>query len=270
MYLAWIVVALHMAVGYQLTCVWLGRPRWRWPAWRGCVLSDGSPTGWDCEHLHETSFSTWYPRELSLQRAHYCFQGQESCCCLFTKSCLTLLSHGLQHTRLLCTPLSPGVCSTSCPLYHWSRLSISSSVTPSLSSPQSFPASRSFPMSWLFTSCGQGIWNVSFSISPSNEYSGLIYFMIDWFDLLAVQRTLKSLLQHHSSKVSILRCSDFFIMWRNSSRKNEEAGIMGTGDWFLGLIFACDVSLFSSCSCSCLQEHWNTCSGTVVVLAFVT
>ena len=52
----------------------------------------------------------------------------------------------------------------------------------------------------------------SFSISPSNEYSGLISFRIDWFDLLAVQGTLKSLLQHHSSKVSILQCSAFFMV----------------------------------------------------------
>ena len=54
-------------------------------------------------------------------------------------------------------------------------------------------------------------WSFSFSISPSNGYSGLISFSVDWFDLLAVQRTLKSLLQHHSSKASILRCSAFFI-----------------------------------------------------------
>ena len=52
----------------------------------------------------------------------------------------------------------------------------------------------------------------SFSISPSNEYSGLISFRLDWFDLLAVQRTLKSLLQHHSSKASVLQCSAFFIV----------------------------------------------------------
>ena len=56
-------------------------------------------------------------------------------------------------------------------------------------------------------------WKFSFSISPSNEYSGLIYFRIDWFDLLSVQGTLKSLLQHHSSKASILiQCSDFFLV----------------------------------------------------------
>ena len=55
-------------------------------------------------------------------------------------------------------------------------------------------------------------WSFSFSISPSNEYSGLISFRTDWFDLLTVQRTLKSLLQHHSSKASILQCSAFFTV----------------------------------------------------------
>ena len=59
---------------------------------------------------------------------------------------------------------------------------------------------------------GQSIWSFSFSISPYNEYSGLISFRIDWLDLLAVQGTLKSLLQHHSSKASILQCSAFFIV----------------------------------------------------------
>ena len=66
-------------------------------------------------------------------------------------------------------------------------------------------------------------WSLSFSINPSNEYSGLISFRMDWLDLLAVQGTLKSLLQHHSSKASILRCSAFFIVqlshdhWQNHS-----------------------------------------------------
>ena len=89
---------------------------------------------------------------------------------------------------------------------------ISSSVVPFSSCPQSFPASGSFPMSQLFTSGGQKNWSFSFSISPSNEYSLLISLRIDWLDLLAVQGTLKSLLQYHSSKVSILQCSAFFIV----------------------------------------------------------
>ena len=66
---------------------------------------------------------------------------------------------------------------------------------------------------WVsFTSGGQSIGSFSFNISPSNEYSGLISFMIDWLDLLAIQGTLKSLLQHHSSKASILLFSAFFIV----------------------------------------------------------
>ena len=77
---------------------------------------------------------------------------------------------------------------------------------------QSFPASGSFPVSRLFTSGGQSIRSFSFSLSPSNEYSGLISFRIDWFDLLAVQGTFKSLLQHHSSKAAILQCSAFFMV----------------------------------------------------------
>ena len=69
----------------------------------------------------------------------------------------------------------------------------------------------------------QKYWSFSFNISPSNEHSGLISFSMDWLDLLAVQGNLKSLLQHHSSKASILRCSGFFIVqlsqdyWKNHS-----------------------------------------------------
>ena len=87
---------------------------------------------------------------------------------------------------------------------------ISSSVIPFSSYPQSFPASGSFLMSLLFVSRAK-YWSFSFSISPSNEYSGLISFRTDWFDPLAVQRTLKSLLQHHSSTASILWHSAFMV-----------------------------------------------------------
>ena len=83
---------------------------------------------------------------------------------------------------------------------------------PLLLLPSSFPASESFPMSQLFAWGGQSIRSFSFSISPSNEQPGLISFRMDWLDLLAVQGTLKSLLQHHNWKVSILRCSSFFIV----------------------------------------------------------
>ena len=77
---------------------------------------------------------------------------------------------------------------------------------------QSFPTSGSFPMSWLFTSGDQSIGAFSFRISPSSEYSGLIFFGTDWLDLPAAQGTLKSLLQHHSLKASILWCSALFMV----------------------------------------------------------
>ena len=124
----------------------------------------------------------------------------------------SLPPHGLQHARLPCPSTTPRAYSNSCPLSRWCHPNISSSVVPFSSDPQSFPASGFFPMSRLFTSGGWEYWSFSISISPSNEYSGLISFRIDWFDLLAVQGTLKSLLQHHSSKALILQCSTFFIV----------------------------------------------------------
>ena len=75
-----------------------------------------------------------------------------------------------------------------------------------------FPSIRVFSNESAFHIKWSKYWSFSFSISPSNKYSGLISFMMDWLDLLAVQGTLKSLLQHHSSKASILRCSAFFIV----------------------------------------------------------
>ena len=88
------------------------------------------------------------------------------------------------------------------PLSWWCHPTISSSVVPFSSCPQSFPASGSFQMSQLFTSDWPKYWNF-ICISPSNGYSGLISFKIDWFDL-TVQGTFKSLLKYHSSKASIL------------------------------------------------------------------
>ena len=75
-----------------------------------------------------------------------------------------------------------------------------------------FPSIRVFSNELVLPVRWPKYWSFSFSISPSNEYSGLISFRMDWLDLLAVQRTLKSLLQHHSSKASILQCSAFFIV----------------------------------------------------------
>ena len=104
---------------------------------------------------------------------------------------------------------TPGACSNSCPLSQRCHPTILSSVVPFSSCLQSFPASESFQMSHLSTSGRESIGSFSFRMSPSNEYSGLIFTM-DWLDLLAVQGTLKSLLQHHSSKASIHWHSVFF------------------------------------------------------------
>ena len=127
------------------------------------------------------------------------------------------------HDRLFATPWTAACqaslsitnssqrCSNSCPSSQWCQPTISSSFIPLSSCLQSFPTSGSFPMNQFFSSSGQSI-GLQHSISPSNDYSGLISFRIDWFDLLTVQGTLKSLLQHHSLKASILRCSAFFIV----------------------------------------------------------
>ena len=95
--------------------------------------------------------------------------------------------------------------------WQWCHPAISSSVVPFSSCPQSLPASGSFPMSVLYVRWPKYL-SFSFSISPSNEYSGLVSFRMDWLDLLAVQGTLRSLLPHHSSKAPILRHSAFFMV----------------------------------------------------------
>ena len=119
----------------------------------------------------------------------------------------SLWSHGLQHTGLPSPSPTPRAYSNSCPLSRWGHPTISSSVIPFSFRLQSFPASGSFPMNRFLESGSQSIgpkyWTFSFSISPSNEYSGLISFRMDWFDL-EVQGTLKTLLQNHNSKASIL------------------------------------------------------------------
>ena len=114
--------------------------------------------------------------------------------------------HAQHHARLPCPSLSLGACSNSCQSSWWYHPTISSTVAPFSSYSQSFPASGALHIWW------PKYWSFSFSISPSNEYSVLIPFRIDWFDLLAVQGTLKSLLQHHSSKALILQCSAFFMV----------------------------------------------------------
>ena len=123
----------------------------------------------------------------------------------------SLQSHGLQHARLPCPSPTPRVCSI---------MSIESVMPsnhlilchPLLLPPSIFPSIRVFSNELVLRISWPKYWSFSFNVSPSNEYSGLISFRMDWLDLLEVQRILKSLLQHYSSKASILRPSAFFIV----------------------------------------------------------
>ena len=98
---------------------------------------------------------------------------------------------GLQHARPPCPSLSPGVCSSSCPLSQWCYLTVSSSAALFSFCLQYFPAWGSFPMSWALCIRWPKYWSFSFSISPSNDYSGLISLKIKWLHLLVVQGTLE-------------------------------------------------------------------------------
>ena len=122
----------------------------------------------------------------------------------------SLQPHGLQHARLPGPSLSPGACANSCPLAMPSNHLIL--CHPLLLLLSVFPSIRVSSSELVLRVRWPKYWSFSFSISPSKEYSGLISFRIDWLDLLAVQGTLKNLLQHHSSKALILQHSAFFTV----------------------------------------------------------
>ena len=154
-----------------------------------------------------------------------------SCCSVMSNS---LWPHGLQHTRLPC-PLT--VC--------WSLLKLMSieSVMPSnhlilyhplLLLPSIFPSIRVFSNKSVLHIRWLKCWSFSFSIGHSNEYSGLVSLRMDWLDLLAVQGTLKILLQHHSSKASILQHSAFFIVQLSHPRMTTGKTIALTRQTFVG------------------------------------
>ena len=147
-------------------------------------------------------------------------------CCSVTKSCLTLQPHWLLHARLLCPPLSVSLLKfMSIELVMLSNHLIL--CCPLLILPSVFPSIRVFSNESALCMAWPKYWSFSFNISPSNEHPGLISFRMDLLDPLAVQGTVQSLLQHHSSKASILRHSAFFIVqlshtsihdhWKNHS-----------------------------------------------------
>ena len=207
---------------------------------------------------------------------------------------------GRQHARLPC-PLPNGACSNSCPLswwYHhdhvdcstpgflsftqWSLLKLMSieSVIPSnhlilcrplLLLSSIFPNIRVFSNKSALCIRWPKYWNFSFSITPSNEYSRLTSFRMDWFDLLAVQGTLKSLLQHHSSKASILWCSAVFIVQLSHPYTTTGKAIALTRQTFVGKVMCL---LFNKLSwfeiafpprIKCLLISWLQSPSTVIL-----
>src|SRR5574340_1134366 len=156
----------------------------------------------------------------------------------------------LSHVQLFATPWTAARQASLSITNSWSlpKLMSIESVVPSnhlilcrplLLLPSIFPSIRVFsndsalPIRWL------KYWSFSFSISPSNEYSGLISFRMDWSDLLAVQGTLKSLLQHHSSKASFLRCSAFFTVQLSHPYMTTGKTIALTRWTFVGKAMSC-------------------------------
>ena len=136
----------------------------------------------------------------------------------------SLQPHGLQHIRPPCPSPTPGVHPNPCPSSQWCHPTII--LCCPLPLPSIFPSIKVFSNESVLLIRWPKYWSFSFNISPSNEYSGVMSFRMDWLDLLAVQGTLKSLLQHYSSKVSILWRSAFFIV--HLSRP-----YMTTGEWWL-------------------------------------
>ena len=150
----------------------------------------------------------------------------------------SLRPHELQHVRPPCPSPTPGVHPDSRPSSRWCHPDISSSVVPFSSCPQSPPRIRVFSNESTLCMRWPKYWSFSFSIIPSKEIPGLISFRMDWLDLLAVQGALKSLLQHHSSKASILQCSAFFTVQLSHPYMTTGKTIALTRQTFVGKVMS--------------------------------
>ena len=158
----------------------------------------------------------------------------------------SLQPHRLQHTKLPCPSPTPKILLKlrSIDLVAWMMpYNYLILCCPLLLLPSIFPSIRVFSNESALHIRWPKYWSFSFNLSPSSEYSGLISFRMDWLDLLAVQGTLKSLLQHHSSKVSILWCSVFFIVQLSHPYMTTGKTIASTRWIFVGkvmsLLFIC-------------------------------
>ena len=142
---------------------------------------------------------------------------------------------------------------------------------PLLLSPSIFPSIRDFSNESVLPIRWPKYWSFSFSVSPSNEYSGLISFRIDWLNLLAVQGTLKSLLQHHSSKASVLQCSAFFIVQLSHPYMTTGKTIALTRGTFLGKVMSLLFNMLSRLVITflprskCLSISWLQSASAVIL-----
>ena len=157
----------------------------------------------------------------------------------------SLWPHGLQHTRPPCPSPTLGVYSNAWPLSQWCHPTISSSVFPFSSCLQIFPSIRVFSNESALRIRWPKDWSFSFNISPSKEHPGLISFRMDWLDLLAVQGTLKSLLQHHSSKASVLQRSAFFTVQLSHPYMTTGKTIALTRQTFVGKVMSLLLNMLS-------------------------
>ena len=156
----------------------------------------------------------------------------------------SLRPHESQHAKPPCPSPTPGVYPNSCPSSQWCHPAISSSVVPFSSCPQPLPGSVFSKESTLRMRAPK-YWSFSFSIRPSNEHPGLISFRMDWLDLLAVQGTLRSLLQHHISKASILRHSAFFTVQLSHPYMTTGKTIALTRGTFVGKVTSLLLNMLS-------------------------
>ena len=151
----------------------------------------------------------------------------------------SLRTQGLQHARLPCLSPTPGAYSNSSPSSWWCHPTISSSVIPFFLLPSIFLSIRVFSNESVLHIRRPKYWSFSFNISSSNEHLGLISFRMHWLDLLAVQGTLKSLLQYHRSKASILRCSASFMVQLSHPFMTTGKTISLTRWTFVGKVILC-------------------------------
>ena len=164
----------------------------------------------------------------------------------------------LQHVRLPCPPSTPKACSNSCPFSWWLMLMVDV-IQPSLALLSPYPPASIFPSIRVSSNesvlhIGWSKWSFSFSISLSDEYSGLSSFRIDWFDLLALQGIFKSLLQHHSSKASIFQCSSFFRVQLSHPYMTTGKGIALTRWTFVCKMMSLLFNMLSSLVIAFLQR----------------